>query len=271
MARAVHLLVVRSPVADGLEELLMPRPVRPWFRFYVEAFNDRKIRRLTPTQRWIWASVLGAARESPESGRLFIAEGVPMTRKELADYAGVKLREIEPALTAMADLSMVSIDANGLVSVTNWDSRQFESDDVTQRTRDHRERSREQGRNVPKNVPGNTPETETETETERTNGQAAPDDGFDQFWAVYPRKVSKGQARRAWNAAAKKAAPAEIVNAVESFGSRVANSDPKFIPHPATWLNGERWSDEPDGQTNGIVNGRLILPPLPSRSPWDQR
>lgn len=240
----------------------MPRPIRPWFRFYVEAFGDRKLRRLTPTQRWVWVSVLGAARESPESGRLFIAEGVPMTHEELADYAGVKLREIGPALDLMASLSMIAVDKNGLVSVTNWDSRQFESDDVTQRTRDHRERSREQGRNVPKNVPGNVPETETETETEI-------DLSFDAFWATYPRRVAKGQARRAWATAAKKHDADKILEAVSVFAVRVAHSDPKFIPHPATWLNGERWADETTGQEVD-EHGRLQLPPLPSRSPWSQ-
>lgn len=151
----------------------MARPIRPWFRFYVEAFPDRKIRRLKPAQRWVWVAVLGAARESHEPGKLYVAPGLPMTRGELADYAAVTEREIDAALRAMIALSMVTVeDTSGLIEVTNWDKRQFESDNVTERTRDHRERSREQDRNVPKNVPGNTPErtrafaTETEAETE---------------------------------------------------------------------------------------------------------
>ena len=28
-----------------------------------------------------------------------------------------------------------------------------------------------------------------------------------------------------------------------------ADTDKQFIPHPATWLNGERWLDEPEAPT----------------------
>lgn len=153
----------------------MARPARPWFRFYVEAFPDRKIRRLTPTQRWIWVAILGAARESPMPGHLLIAEGLAMTTDELAEFAGVKVRDVTGALAAMRTLGMVTDSPAGLVAVANWDRRQFESDDVAVRTRAHRERSQEQGRNVPKNVRGNTPETETETETEPLAGSRRSD------------------------------------------------------------------------------------------------
>jgi hypothetical protein len=148
----------------------MPRPVRPWFRVYVEICRDPKVRRLTPEQRWIWLSIMSAARESPESGSLFVAPGIPFTTKELADYAGVKEREVRNVLPVMESLSMIEIAVNGLVRVTNWSQRQFESDDVTKRTRDHRERSGEQRRNVP----GNVPETETETETEEDTSAKPP-------------------------------------------------------------------------------------------------
>lgn len=155
----------------------MARPVRPWFRFYVEAFPDRKIRRLKPAQRWVWVAVLGAARESHEPGKLYVAPGLPMTRRELADYAAVSDRELESALKAMSELSMITL-TDALITVTNWDKRQFESDNVTERTRDHRERSREQDRNVPGNTPERTrafaTETETETETEEEQGGEPP-------------------------------------------------------------------------------------------------
>lgn len=116
----------------------MPRAVKPWFRFYTEAFGDRKMRRLTPAQRWVWVAILGAARESPEPGRLLIAEGVPMTAVELADYADVPRRSIRPAIDAMRALNMLEIGTGGVLTVTNWATRQYESDTSTPRTRRHR-------------------------------------------------------------------------------------------------------------------------------------
>jgi hypothetical protein len=145
----------------------MPRPVRPWFRFYVEAFSDRKLRRLSPTQRWIWMAILGAARDSPEPGKLMIAADCAMTNAELAGFADVREREIAPALVLMSQLGMVLIE-NDAITVRNWGARQYESDNVTERTRNHRERSKERSKDVPGNVHRNTPETETETETEKT-------------------------------------------------------------------------------------------------------
>lgn len=74
-----------------------------------------------------------------------------------------------------------------------------------------------------------------------------PTGGFDDFWKVYPRKTSKGQAKRAWTAAAKKADPPQILEALQSQIDtwRREARQPEYIPHPATWLNGERWLDEP--------------------------
>lgn len=160
---------------------MSPRPARPWFRFYVEAFNDRKLLRLTPAQRWIWVAVLGAARESPTAGTLLIAEGVPMTRTELARYADVKERDLDAALTLMEQFDM--IDQSEPITVTNWSERQYESDDVTVRTRKTRSKERSKG------VPANAPDTESETDTPpnprragaRTNGTNPRAVGVDAF------------------------------------------------------------------------------------------
>ena len=68
---------------------------------------------------------------------------------------------------------------------------------------------------------------------------------FDRFWAIYPRKVAKQAALRAWKrlkareqATALDALPAHIKFWGASERSR------EYIPHAATWLNGCRWEDE---------------------------
>lgn len=160
----------------------MPRKPQPWFRFYVETVGDPKIRRIPFDKRWLWAAILSAARESPEPGALFIAENVPMTFQELADYAGAPLKIVEPTLAIMRDLAMIET-VNGVIRVINFQSRQFESDNVTARTQKHRERTKERSEERSpeqrRNVRGNTPETETEAETDNrslnsTNKGRAP-------------------------------------------------------------------------------------------------
>lgn len=66
---------------------------------------------------------------------------------------------------------------------------------------------------------------------------------FEEFWTIYPRKVAKGAAKKAWDKI-----KADDYEAVIAGAQRFAldpNRDETFTPHPATWLNSERWTDEP--------------------------
>lgn len=77
-------------------------------------------------------------------------------------------------------------------------------------------------------------------------GETAYSDDFERWWSVYPRKVAKKAAWKAWNAARDKPDADAMVAAV----GRQKRSDAwkqdrgKFIPHPSTWLNQGRWADE---------------------------
>jgi hypothetical protein len=70
--------------------------------------------------------------------------------------------------------------------------------------------------------------------------------GFEAFWKLYPRKVGKGAAERAW-AKIRPDEPlrAAIMAAIErAMRSQQWTKDGgQFIPHPATWLNEKRWED----------------------------
>lgn len=99
------------------------------------------------------------------------------------------------------------------------------------------------------------PDTIEQAEAALANGElfAAPEaiaPGFDAFYQDYPRHIGKAAARRAWTSATKRAPAALIAAKARAFSADCANkgTEPKFIPHPATWLNGDRWLDEPDRQ-----------------------
>lgn len=68
---------------------------------------------------------------------------------------------------------------------------------------------------------------------------------FEQFWKAYPRKTAQAQALKAWQKIKKDLPPIDELVAIierQKAWSTFANS--KYIPHPATWLNGGRWLDE---------------------------
>ncbi len=70
---------------------------------------------------------------------------------------------------------------------------------------------------------------------------------FKEFYATYPRKKARRAAERAW--ANLNPAP-ELVQTILSALEKQKRSEDwgkengRFIPYPATWLNGRRWEDE---------------------------
>lgn len=69
---------------------------------------------------------------------------------------------------------------------------------------------------------------------------------FDAFWNVAVRKTGKGAAKNKFTVALTKITVHELMAAwVAANRVWVDWSDRSLIPHPATWLNQERWGDEP--------------------------
>lgn len=178
----------------------MPRPQRPWFRFYVEALHDPKLRDRPAAQRWVWLAILGAARRSPISGFLMASESRPLTTAGIADLAAVPEREVKRALEWMAADGMVELDEElGAWRVTNWAERQYESDDVTARTRRHRKGATlERSNGVPGNsdgtFPGTPPETETDIPTSSSDSRGHAPDPDDDVIAAACKRLAETEA-----------------------------------------------------------------------------
>jgi DNA-binding transcriptional ArsR family regulator len=69
---------------------------------------------------------------------------------------------------------------------------------------------------------------------------------FDEFWKAYPRKTNKGFAKKVFEKL-KVDDPmlTKMVQAIHLQNKTVwKDKDQQYIPHPSTWLNGERWEDE---------------------------
>jgi hypothetical protein len=76
---------------------------------------------------------------------------------------------------------------------------------------------------------------------------------FEGFWEVYPRKVGKGAARKAYRHALERASHAEILAGAKAYAA--SKPDPQFTAHASTWLNADRWLDEPDRKPSTILSG----------------
>jgi hypothetical protein len=70
-------------------------------------------------------------------------------------------------------------------------------------------------------------------------------EGFTEFWAAYPRKEAKKDAFKAWNAAKPSAElQVTILKHVIARATSKAWQDKQFVMLPATFIRGERWTDE---------------------------
>jgi hypothetical protein len=70
---------------------------------------------------------------------------------------------------------------------------------------------------------------------------------FDEWYAEYPRKRAKGQAAKAYRSARKKASAETLLQRLREQRAAIVARGLDYCPYPATWLNGERWDDEPPG------------------------
>jgi hypothetical protein len=67
---------------------------------------------------------------------------------------------------------------------------------------------------------------------------------FEDWWQHYPRRVQKGAASKAFRAALKRADLATIMESTVAF-AKSPKGKGEFCPYPATWLNQDRWADDP--------------------------
>ena len=93
-------------------------------------------------------------------------------------------------------------------------------------------------------------ESEVELESEVDNTPIAPKGAeytkdFESFWEVYPKKKAKGAAFRAWKRAKGKPDINRLREIVRDHteSKEWKKDSGKFIPNPATWINGACWDD----------------------------
>lgn len=240
-----------------------------WFRFYVGTSTDPKFRVVSKKSGArlgdvlaVWQMILERACGSDERGRIdgFDCEGVDALLG-LDDGVSCKI------FSAMESKGLI---VSGRVAA--WEKRQPKrerDDDSSARVREYRERKKQESNASCDNVtPCNatqrqeTPRGEEirEEKNKERNTPPPPSRGvtlppaavreFDEFWQAFPKKKSKGQAKKAWDKLRKEKKLPPLPTILQAIAAAKAGHDwqkdgGKYIPYPATWLNGEGWEDEP--------------------------
>src|SRR3990167_9396163 len=165
-----------------------------WFRLYDGLLDDPNVQRL-PAETFkalvnLWCLA------SRNGGDLPSVDDIAFSLRVKADYITNLLKTLE-----LLDL----IDRYGdTLKPHNWNTRQFQSDVSTERVQRFRKR-----RETVSETANETPpeQIQIQSRTEQKKGASAPsviNSDFDDWWKLYPRKVAKGSARKAYLAALKK-------------------------------------------------------------------
>lgn len=206
------------------------------------------LRRSGAFARGIWLDMLALMWTAPRRGYLETFSG-QITPVELARICGEPEADVEQALSKLKAEGVYSTDASGTIYNRRYVRDEQQRQNKSKAALDGWDKSRsEADLGSPTPTPSSSP-------TPILNDIAQ--ERFDRFWTKYPKKRSKGAARKAW----KKLAPSEdllnaILVAIEKQRVSVdwRKEHGQFIPYPATWLNAERWDDE--------------LPEVKSKDPW---
>lgn len=126
----------------------------PWFKVYGEILSDRKITRICATTKQpkavvigVWTTLLAIASQSPERGRLFISDGMPLTFEEIAFETGLQDEDCRGLIDAFAANNMLCLE-DDCFAIVHWDDRQFSRDDSKDRVRKYREKREALGLSV---------------------------------------------------------------------------------------------------------------------------
>ena len=84
-------------------------------------------------------------------------------------------------------------------------------------------------------------------------------EAFERFWAVYPKRVAKEAARKAFAKAAENGTDVEaLIAGAQRYAVERQGQDPKYTKHPATWLNAGCWEDETPGAPVIDEDGNVV-------------
>jgi len=71
------------------------------------------------------------------------------------------------------------------------------------------------------------------------------DSSFDKFWEIYPKKLDKAKARKAFRSALRVAEAETIIEGARRYANDPNLPEIQFVKYPATWLNAEAWENPP--------------------------
>lgn len=202
------------------------------------------------------------------NGALRFSQTIPYDEQMLSVVTNTDLEIVGHAIDILKRYGLMEIDEDGTIFMTGLPNMVGSETESAIRKRRQRENIKKAGQ-CPNDVTAShdnvteCPEeavhcpdnvTQSKSKRKRKSKEKEKDkeieqDLFDRFWVVYPRKVGKKDAVKAWSKLKPdEALTNQIIEGVERWkmSTQWTKDGGQYIPYPATFLNGERWKDECD-------------------------
>ena len=204
---------------------------------------------------------------------IYMKDGrMPLDKPWIAGHLGCSVRMVSKIIDGLVEAGKLVVSDN---HVTNE-----RADKVIEETRKYRDKQAEIASLPRKNndLPQPKP-SQSESYTERKNpltpkgereSEGLVERQFEAFWASYPKKRAKGDAKKAFLKALKRASVHDIAKGLkrDKVSADWVKDGGQFIPYPASWLNASRWEDENVIPFHGAF---AETKPVDTTDPWPAR
>ena len=237
-----------------------------WIKIVTDIFDDEKILLIETLPEAdsiivIWFKLLCLAGKQNNSGVFMLNDKIPYTDKMFATIFRRKEAVVQLSLKTFEEFGMIKI-IDGAVTIPNWGKHQ--NLDRIEQKKEYMRRYMKEYRekqmllagcktNSKTNSKVNVSEAEEEVDKNKNKNKNKSNicAYFETFYSLYPRKVNKKKAQEKYYSILKKSkSPEETANDILEGLKRYIDfwekekTEQQFIPHPTTWLNGERWNDD---------------------------
>jgi predicted phage replisome organizer len=224
-----------------------------WIKLSTQMFEDEKIRLIetlpeADTILIIWIKLLAQAGKTNATGYIYLNENIPFTDEMIATIFNRPIATVRLALKTFEQFGMIEISDEHFISVCNWEKHQniegLEKIREQNRLRKQKEREHKKILIAPCDshvtvAQGHALDIDKDIDKEKN----IYSNEFERFWDLYPRKVDKKKALKAFKTAIKQHSIESIVNGTKKYAQSVQKTEKQFIKHPATFLNNESFID----------------------------
>lgn len=177
--------------------------------------------------------------------------GCYATNEYMANFCQCSAWKVSTAISKLIEL--------GYVKVVSFDGRHRTLKSCIRFTT-------EQPLEIPKSAFGETHAINTSYKNKIDTNTSPADDGenngFAEFWELYPRKVARPAALKAWKALrlGDSARGQVLADLNRRLAGEWAKKDKQYIPHPTTYLHQRRWEDEVEDTVQDTVQDDTVGP-----------